>query len=333
MKALFLENSNAPLKFIDCEKPKPSLNEAVVKLKAAALNHRDWWIQKGQYGSLKFPMILGSDGAGTVTEIGNDVDPIWKGKEVIINPGMNWGSKPNAHSKEFEILGMPRNGTFAEYVKVPASSLYEKPRHLNFEQAAALPLAGLTGYRALFSRGIWNAEEKLLITGIGGGVALTILQFAISVGKNIYVTSGSEEKIKKAKDLGALNGVNYKIEGWEKEIQSLSGGGFDLIIDSAAGEGFSKLIELSNIGGKIVFYGGTRGPIKEIIPGKAFWKQLSILGTTMGNDSEFAAMIKFVNEKKIIPIIDKVFTLSEAAKGFERMNDAQQFGKIILKID
>jgi len=333
MKALFLENSNVHLKLIDCEEPKPSSIEVVVKLKAAALNHRDWWIQKGQYGGLKFPIILGSDGAGIVTEIGNEVDPIWNGKEVIINPGMNWGNKPDAHSKEFEILGMPKNGTFAEYVKVPASSLYIKPPHLNFEQAASLPLAGLTGFRALFSRGAWNAEEKLLITGIGGGVALTILQFAIAVGKNIYVTSGSEEKINKAKELGALNGVNYKVGGWEKELQNMSGGGFDLIIDSAAGEGFSKLIELSNIGGKIVFYGGTMGPIKEIIPGKAFWKQLSILGTTMGNDLEFTAMINFVNENKIIPIIDKVFSLSEAAKGFERIKDAQQFGKIVLKID
>jgi NADPH:quinone reductase-like Zn-dependent oxidoreductase len=333
MKAIVLENMYAPLLVKEVPDLKAGAGEAIVKIKTAAFNHRDWWIQKGQYAGLKYPCILGSDGAGIVTEVGEGVDTNWLNKAVIINPGINWGNNPKAHSKDFRILGLPDDGTFAEYVKIPATQLYHKPAHLSFEEAAALPLAGLTGYRALFSRAEYSPDEKLLITGIGGGVALTILQFAVAAGGKVYVTSGSEDKIEKAVELGAIGGVNYKHEEWYKDLQQLAGGNFDVIIDSAAGEGFAKLIEISNVGGRLVFFGGTKGNIKEIVPGRAFWKQLSMLGTTMGNDQEFKDMVKFVEEKQIKPIIDKVFPMSEAEQALRRMDDARQFGKIILKIE
>ena len=332
MKAIVLESLYAPLQIREVPESEAGSGEALVKIKTAAFNHRDWWIQKGQYAGLKFPCILGSDGAGTVAAIGEGVHPDWLGQEVIINPGMNWGSNPNAHSKDFKILGLPDDGTFAEFVKVPASNLYRKPAHLSFEEAAALPLAGLTAYRALFTRAAYLPEEKLLITGIGGGVALITLQFAVAIGGTIFVTSGSAEKIEKARQLGATGGINYKNTEWFKELQQLAGGGFDVIVDSAAGEGFAKLIELSNVGGRLVFFGGTKGNIQEIIPGRAFWKQLSMLGTTMGNDAEFQAMLNFVAEKQIKPVIDRVFPMQEAEQALRRMDDARQFGKIILQI-
>jgi NADPH:quinone reductase-like Zn-dependent oxidoreductase len=332
MKAIILEALNQPLVIKEVERSALLENEALVKIKAAALNHRDVWIQKGQYANIKFPAVLGSDGAGIVTELGQNADKSLLGKEVIINPSHNWGENVKAQSKNFKILGLPDWGTFAEYVNVPAKYITLKPAHLNFEQACAIPLGGLTAYRAMFTRGQLQNGEKVLITGIGGGVALLALQFAIVAGAQVWVTSGSGHKIEKAIALGAVEGVNYKESGWEEKLREQSGG-FDLIIDSAAGEDFNKLINLAVAGGRIVFYGGTQGVIKHIPPQKVFWKQLSILGSTMGSESEFKAMVQFVENNKIKPIIDKVFPWQQTEQAMRRMDNSEQFGKIVLQID
>lgn len=332
MKALVLEGLNEPLQLKELSELTPAAGEAIVRVKAAALNHRDVWIQKGQYAGIKYPIILGSDGAGVVAEVGEGVDRSWIGKEVIINPGQNWGSNPNAHAKSFRILGLPDNGTFAQYVKVPAQYLVSKPVYLSFEEAAALPLAGLTAYRALFSRAQLQLGEKVLITGIGGGVALFVLQFALLKRADVYVTSGSDAKIERAIGLGASGGANYRESDWVENLQKKAGS-FDVIIDSAAGEGFSKLIELASVGGRIAIYGGTQGKIKDIIPARIFWKQLSILGSTMGNEKEFGNMIKFVEENRLKPVIYKIFNWQDAEEAMRRMDNSEQFGKIVLKME
>ncbi len=172
MKALVLEAANEPLQLKDVPDPTPGPGEAVVALEAAALNHRDLWIQKGKYAGLKFPITPGSDGCGRVEAVGEGVDAAWTGKEVIINPGLDWGDRPEAQGDHFRILGLPDDGTFAEKVLVPASALVAKPAHLDARRAAALPLAGLTGYRALFVRGAVRPGERVLVNGVGGGVAL-----------------------------------------------------------------------------------------------------------------------------------------------------------------
>ena len=330
MKAVILKDKNEPLVWDETEKPAPSNGEVLVRIKAAAFNHRDLWIQKGQYAGLRYPIILGSDGSGIVIKLGDGVNDSWLNKEVIINPGMNWGNNPNFHDRHFKILGLPDNGTFAEYVKVPADYLYAKPDYLSFEEAAAIPLAGLTGYRALFSRGEVKQGDKVLITGIGGGVGLMVLKMALAIGADVYVTSGSDEKIERAVALGAKLGVNYKISSWYKLFQSAVEG-FDVIIDSAAGDDFKHLVELANPGGKIVFYGGTQGPISTLNPQKIFWKHLSILGTTMGTQKEFAAMLSLFETHKIKPVIDEVFDMADAEKAIRKMDNAAQFGKIVLR--
>ena len=330
MKAVILKDKNEPLVWRDAEKPAPSNGEVLVNIKAAAFNHRDLWIQKGQYAGLRYPIILGSDGSGIVSELGDGVDDSWLNKEVIINPGMNWGNDPNFHDRHFKILGLPDNGTFADYVKVPAEYLYEKPAYLTFEEAASIPLAGLTAYRALFTRGQVKQGDKVLITGIGGGVALMVLKMALAAGAEVYVTSGSDEKIERAVALGAKLGVNYKMSGWYKLFQSAVEG-FDIIIDSAAGDDFKHLVDLANPGGKIVFYGGTQGPITTLNPQKIFWKHLSILGTTMGTQAEFAAMLDLFLTYNIRPVIDEVFDMADAEKAIRRMDNAAQFGKIVLR--
>ena len=330
MKAIVLEAADKPLILREIEKPTLKDGEVLVQIKAAALNRRDYWITVGKYAGIKCPSILGSDGSGIVAEVGSDADKDWLNKEVIINPSHNWGSHTEYQNRDLTILGLPENGTFAEYVKIKAEYLYPKPVHLNWEQAAALPLAGLTTFRALFTKGKAKKGDKVLITGIGGGTGTFALQWAVAAGCQVFVTSGSGEKILRAKDLGAFAGVSYKAQDWAQELQHLAGG-FDVIIDSALGDGFDKLFDISNPGARIVFFGGTAGNIPPLNGRKIFWKQLQILGTTMGSPDDFKAMVDFVNQHKIVPVIDEVFPLAYAQKAIDKMANSSQFGKLVLK--
>jgi NADPH:quinone reductase-like Zn-dependent oxidoreductase len=331
MKAVYLEAIGKSFTLIDKEKPTAGPGEAIVRVKAAALNRRDVWIQHGKYFLKEYPAILGSDCAGVVDAVGAGVDEKWLGQEVIVDPGSHWGDNPRAHSAEYIILGMPEAGAFAEYVKVPAGNLYIKPAHMSFEEAAALPLAGVTAYRALFTKCQLQAGERVLVTGAGGGVALFAVQFAVAAGAEVWVTSGSEEKIERAMALGATGDINYRQEHWGKELKAQTGG-FDVIIDSAAGEGFVQLVKLAKPGGRIGIYGGTTGMIGQINPAEIFWKQLAIYGSTMGTAEDFASMVRFVNEKKIKPVVDVVFPLEEAEQAMRYLEASKQFGKIVLRV-
>lgn len=331
MKAVICNEKGKALEITDMPIPVPQDDEVLIKLKASGINHRDLLIQKGKYVNLKYPIILGSDGAGIIERLGKNVEGLTIGQEVIINPALNWGNNPRFPGKDFKILGLPDNGTYAEYVAVSANAIFAKPSHLSFEQAAAIPLSGLTGYRALVTRGEAKAGQKVLITGIGGAVAQMVLQFALALGAEVYFTSGDEEKKEKAISLGAKNGVNYKRENWADELREIAGG-FNVIIDTAAGPGFEKLLDLANLGAKIVTFGATAGPISQIPPQKIYLKQLDILGTMMGSREDFTDMIKLVEDKKIIPIIDEVFSINSANEALLKMEKGAQFGKIILAI-
>lgn len=333
MKAAFLTDSNQPLIIKEVPTPAPSAKQVLIKLIYSSLNHRDVWIQKGQYAGPKSGLILGSDGFGTVTAVGEGADASWIGKEVIINPSHDWGDNPSAFGDDFKILGNPEPGTFAEYITVHEKYVHEKPTHLTDAEAAALPLAGVTTYRALFTRAQVKAGEQVLITGIGAGTALLALQYAIAAGARVYVTSGSQDKIDKAKALGAIDGFNYKEADWFKKAKQLTGG-FEVVIDSASGKGFGDLIEVARPGGRIVFFGGTDGPIGNIIPNKVYWRNLSILGTTMGTPEDFKNMLAFTIKHGIKPIVDKVYpSLTDAQAAFDYMHEGRQFGKIVLKND
>jgi zinc-binding alcohol dehydrogenase/oxidoreductase len=332
MQALVITDKNKPIEVQERADLHAGAGEAIVKVHAVALNHRDLWIQKGQYAGLKYPIVPGSDGAGIVAAAGGGEHQGWIGKEVIVNPAMDWGDQQGYQDqKTFRILGLPDDGTFSEYVKVPVSNLVEKPSHLSFEEAAALPLAGVTAYRSLFTRGQVREGEKVLITGIGGGVALFALQFAVAAGARVYVTSGSEEKLEKAIALGAKGGVNYKEGNWIETLQGLAGS-FDVTIDGAAGEGMGALLNLASPGGRLVFYGATRGNPSGLEIRRIFWKQLNVLGSTMGSPEDFTSMIAFVKTHTIRPVIDKIFPFEEGEAALRRMDDARQFGKIVIKI-
>lgn len=331
MKALLLEGKDQPLHIKTVADPLLKAGMVQIRIKAAALNHRDLWVTKGQYAGIKYPIILGSDGAGIVEKVGKDVPQSLVGNAVIINPSFEWGEEEAAQGKDFRILGLPDNGTLAELVNVPIEYVYPMPAHMTFVQAAGLPLAGLTAYRALMTRARARGGDKVLISGIGGGVALFALQFAVKLGCEVWVTTGSETKLRRAIGMGAKGGGNYKSEGWAKQLREAAGL-FDVIIDGAGGPGFADLLDLAAPGGRIAIYGGTNGNIEKLSPQKLFWKQVSILGSTMGSPSDFHNMLRFVNTHAIVPVIDEVFPFEEATLAFAKMDAGTQIGKLVVEI-
>lgn len=331
MKAALFKSKDQPLVVEDIKKPKPIKDQVLIKLKYAALNHRDLWLMQEQTQQYPNGIILGSDGAGVIEDVGEDADPLLVGAEVVINPSLEWGSNPVVQGDSFKILGLPDNGTFAEYIVISKKYIFEKPEHLSFAESAAVPLSALTAYRALFSKARLRAKEKVLISGVGGGAGLWVLQFAVAYQGRVYVTSGSDEKIAKAKQMGVLGGFNYNDPEWATKAQKETGG-FDIIIDSAGGSQFSKFIELAMPGGRIVNFGRTAGNISDISTRLLYWKQLSIHGTTMGTRDEFLSMLDFLESRNIKPVIDQTFPLSKVNDAFERMKQGNHFGKIILEI-
>ncbi|MEO9804717.1 MAG: zinc-binding dehydrogenase [Reichenbachiella sp.] len=330
MKALLLvDESQDKIAIREIEKPNPASGEVLIQLKAAALNHRDQWCRIGLYPGIEYGTVLGSDGAGVVVAKGEGVDDYWLGKEVIINPNINWGDNEAAQSVEYHILGMPSNGTFAEFVSVAADRLMEKPSHLNFSEAAALPLGGLTAFRAIFTKAQIQEKQKILVTGIGGGVAQFAFQFAVAAGAEVFVTSGSDNKLQTARKHGVSGGFIYKDEFWVKTAFNETGG-FDAIIDSAGGSSMNDYLKLIRPGGRLVHYGSTTGLPKSLDMFRLFWCQASIHGSTMGSDSEFVKMTEFVNQKKIKPIIDSVRSFDDIVSAFDQMHEGRQMGKLVV---
>ncbi|MCP4458123.1 MAG: zinc-binding dehydrogenase [Cytophagales bacterium] len=327
MKAVVITSRTEPIQLIESAKPLVKEDECLVRIKYASLNRRDQWIREGKYPNIKWDTVLGSDGCGVVEEGSSK----WLGKEVVINPNVNWGPNPDAQSDQYSILGMPKNGTLSECISIPADRLVEKPSHLSNETTAALPLAGLTAFRAVFTKGQIAKGQRVLVTGIGGGVAQFAFQFALATGAEVHVTSGDNKKIKKACKQGAIVGFNYNDEDWTRSASKA--GGFDVIIDSAGGDLINSYLKLVKPAGKIVMYGSTAGSPQKLDVFRLFWAQAQIMGSTMGNDQEFENMVKFVSTHEIIPTIDKTFLFGDYLSAFDRFKSPDHFGKIVLKID
>ena len=336
MKAVVLHDLEGPegLRYEDVADPEPGSGEVVVRLKNAALNRRDVFATRGMYPGATpdaLPVILGSDGSGEVAAKGDGAEGPGEGDEVVIHPSLFWGDDRRIPGKDYRILGLPEDGTYAQYVKVPAENVFPKPSHLSHEEAAAIPLAALTAYRALFTRGGLREGETVLVTGAGGGVATFLVQMASAAGAKVFVTSGSEEKIKRAQSLGAEGGVSYKTEDWTKELRGMTGG-VDLSVDHVGGEAFAACLTLARQGGRVVSYGGTAGPKAEAMLPRIFLKQLDVLGTAMGSALEFGEMLAFYEEHGLHPVISETFPLEEAAGAQEYMEKGEGIGKIVLEI-
>lgn len=336
MKAIRLHELEGPdgLQYDDVEELAPDSGQIVVRLRNAALNRRDLFATQGMYPGVTpdiLPGIPGSDGSGEVAAKGDGAEGPDEGTEVVINPALYWGDNPRIPGKDYRILGLPDDGTYAQMVKVPADHVFPKPSHLSHEEAAAIPLGALTAYRALFTRGQLQEGETVFIPGIGGGVATFLVQMASAAGATVFVSSGSDEKIEHAKELGAEGGVNYNSEDWSKELKNMSGG-VDLSVDSIGGDTFNALIQLANPGSRIVAFGSTAGPAPKVMTIMIALKHLDVFGTAMGNADEFGSMLKFYEEHELRPVINERFSLEEAAAALNHMEEGKGIGKIVLDI-
>lgn len=334
-----------PLETKSYELPQLKPSEVLIRMSAAALNHRDFFIRQHLYPKIDFRVPMCADGVGTVISTGSDPSAkAWNGKRVVMNPGTGWKDDPFGPEdpKGYSILGATSsnpNGTAVTHMALEASELEEAPEHLNDHEAAALPLAGLTAYRATLikAREAMAPGKNVLITGIGGGVAIMSLLFAVGAGANVYVSSGSQEKIDKAVKMGAKGGINYKEKGWEKKlIGMLPNKKLDAIIDGAGGDIIGAGVQLLKAGGVISCYGMTVGPKMPFVM-SAVLRNIEIRGSTMGSRKEFAEMIAFANEKKLRPIVSKVAVgldnIADLDALFEEVRNGSQFGKLVIQID
>lgn len=329
MRAVRLHEIGSPanLKIESVARPEPGAGDVLVRIHAAAFNRRDVFITQGLYPNIQLPRILGADGAGTVAALGASAGDLSVGDEVVIDPMLGWGDDPRVWDAGATILGMPRDGTFAEYVAVPRENVYRKPAALSMEEAASIPLAGLTAYRALFTRGEIEAGETVLIPGVGGGVQTFALLFAKSAGARAIVTSGSAEKLARAKALGADVTIDYNATpDWHKDLRKSEK--IDLVVDSSGGDTLSKSLACIRPGGRIVIYGGTR-PDATIKLFPLFWNHIDIRGTSMGSPQDFANMLALF-ERGLKPAIDRVYAMDDVVAAAERMASSKQFGKIVL---
>ncbi|KAF4345810.1 alcohol dehydrogenase [Fusarium beomiforme] len=334
-----------PLQLKETKKPTPGENEVLVRLKAAALNHRDLFVRHHQYPAISLENPMLSDGYGVITELGKGVtNKSLLGENVLLTPMRGWISDPAGPEvpSKWSITGSTRLydiGTAQDYVCVDQEEVVSAPKHLSAVEGAALPLVGLTAWRALTTKANVQSGQNILVTGIGGGVALSALQFGAAMGAKVFVTSGSQEKLGRARDLGAEGGSIYKAEKWEEDIrrQLLSTRPFiDAIIDGAGGDIVSKAVKLLKPGGIIVQYGMTVSP-------KMTWTMPAVLlnaelkGTTMGSRKEFRDMVNFVERKGIRPVISRTVSGLESLEAidslFDDMKAGRQMGKLVIEID
>ena len=333
MKAIVLEEIGGPdnLKIKEVDTPEPGPGEVRVKLQNSALNRRDYWITIGRYPRTNLPCIAGSDGAGTIDAVSEDVDDAVIGNEVVVYPAREWGDSEAVSGPDFRVLGMPDQGTFAGYICCPATDVLSRPAHLSWEQSAAVPLAGLTAWRAVVTQAEVKAGQTVLVTGAGSGVSTFAIQWASALGAEVYVTSGSEEKIDKAKSIGATGGVSYRQEDYHKILKKQAGG-FNAIIDSAGGDDINNLLSTLRPAGRFVFFGATLGvPTTGLEIPRLFFNQTRIQGTMMGSNAEFKAMLEFVSENKIEPVVDRVLPMSEAIAAHKLLESFGQMGKVVLQ--
>jgi len=325
VKAFVLEHGDLKLK--EMEEPKAGKGEVVVALKTAGLNRRDLSIPK-RYGDDKEALVLGSDGAGVVEKVGEGVSRFKSGDEVIINPSLRWYENSDVPPKEYDILGMPDHGTFAEKIAISQEQLEPKPEKLTWEEAGVLTLSALTGYRALFTKGEIKEGDTLFIPGAGSGVATFLIQFAKNIGAKVIVSSRSEEKQKRAKEIGAHIVIDTN-SNWLEELADET---IDLVIDSVGRATFNRSLEVVKRGGTIVTFGATTEDVIDFDLRKFFYGQYKLFGSTMGSRQELHAMLDHINTFNMHPVVDRTFSLDNANAALNYLKEGNQFGKVALRI-
>jgi NADPH:quinone reductase-like Zn-dependent oxidoreductase len=343
MKALTLV-AKGGLEYVRVQElPEPVIQSAdhvLVQVRCAALNRLDLFVVGGLPGlSHRFPHILGSDGAGVVSAVGEGVEQIHPGDRVMINPTLSCGhcrpcrSGEDSLCQRIQVIGEHVPGTAAEYIVVPAANLAVVPSGMPWPEAAGFSLATLTAWRMLTTRAEAQREETVLIWGIGGGVALAALQIARLLGLRTIVTSGSDAKLGSARGMGADATLNHHQVDVASEVRKLTGGdGADIILDSAGEQSWPVSLRSLRRGGRLVVCGATTGPTVGLDLRRLFWHQWSLLGSTLGSRREYTEIVGLANEGKLWPVIDQVFSLEHANAAFERLQSGAQMGKLVLEV-
>ena len=327
MKAVRIHEDGGPevLRYEDAPDPVPGAGEVLVDLRAASLNRLDVWVRKGLPSAPK-PRILGADGAGLVAALGDGVDGCRVGDRVVINPGLE-------HGDRITVIGEHMDGTHAERIAVPATNVYPLADGVSFEEAAAFPLVFETAYRMLVTRAGLRDGEWVLVWGIGSGVATAAFQIARALGARTLVTSSSDEKLERARGLGADAVVNHASGDVAAAVKEATGGrGVDVVVEHVGEATWKTSLAAACVGGRIAVCGATTGANPPAQLHRVWWKQLTIVGSTMGTRADFEAAYELVKSGRARPIVDRVYPLSEAAAAHERMENGEQFGKIILRI-
>jgi NADPH:quinone reductase-like Zn-dependent oxidoreductase len=310
-------------------------------VKAAALNHLDVWVRKGVASpKLPLPHVLGADASGVVDAVGPGVTAFAPGDEVVVNPGLSCGHCERCLAGEdnlcprYEILGEHRWGAYAEYLVVPEANLLKKPQNLSFEEAAAIPLTFLTAWQMVVDKLQVRPGDDVLIMAAGSGVSVAAIQIAKLHGARVIATAGSEEKLRKARELGADEAVNYTHPEWFKEVRRLTGGkGADKVVDHTGALYFEGVIKATANGGRIAIAGASSGYEGTLPFAHVFFRQLSILGSTMASKSRLFPILRFVEEGKLRPVVGQVLPLEEAAEGHRLLEERRVFGKVVLRVD
>jgi len=322
VKAIRIHEDGGPevLRYEDAPDPEAGPGEVLIDLRAASLNHLDLWIRQGR-PSVPKPRILGADGAGVVVA----GEGFSEGERVVINPGLE-------HDGQISVIGEHSDGTHAELVAVPATNVYPLPESLSFEEAAAFPLVFETAYRMLVTKARLREGEWVLLWGIGSGVSTAALAIAKALGARAIVTSSSEEKLARARELGADAAIDHGRGDVAGEIKELTGGGVDVVVEHVGEATWQTSLAVVRPGGRVTVCGATTGPNPPAALHRIWWKQLTIYGSTMGSREDFEAVFELVASGRARPVVDRVFPLAEARAAHERLEAGAQLGKIVLRI-
>jgi NADPH:quinone reductase-like Zn-dependent oxidoreductase len=323
VKAIRIHEDGGPdvLRYEDAPEPVPSTGQVLIDLRAASLNHLDVWIRKG-LPSVPKPRILGADGAGVVVA-GEGFAP---GDRVVINPGLDHGDGT------ITVVGEHTDGTHAERIAVPAEQVYAIPDDLDFETAAAFPLVFETAYRMLATKARLREGEWVLVWGIGSGVSTASLAIAKALGAHVIVTSGTDAKLARARELEADAELNHETDDVVAAVKELTSGGAHVVVDHVGEATWQRSLAAARADGRICVCGATSGPNPPAQLHRIWWKQLTVYGSTMGSRTDFEAVFELVTSRRALPVIDHVFPLAEAAAAHERLEAGEQLGKIVLRI-
>ena len=326
MKAVRIHGDGGPevLRYEDAPDPVAGPGEVLVRLRAASLNHLDIWVRRG-LPSVPKPRILGADGAGVVETLGEGVSGLEIGGRVVLNPGLE-------HGDTIHVIGEHTQGTHAELAAVPATNVYPLADGISFEDAAAFPLVFETAYRMLVTKAGLEEGEWVLVWGIGGGVATAAFQIARALGARTVVTSSSDEKLGRAAELGADVTVNHETGDVPGAVKAATGSGVDVVIEHVGEATWKRSLASVRPGGRVVVCGATSGPNPPAELHRIWWKQLTVLGSTMGARGDFEGAYELVKAGQATPIVDRVFPLAEIRAAHERLETGEQFGKIVLSI-